>query len=63
MIDPKFVIHTDEINKEILHFVHSKKRVADMLRKLEIAGLLSYKIAGKRRLRSWDVLQGCCYQV
>jgi hypothetical protein len=62
MLDPKMVIHTDEISSEILHFVHSKKKVGEMLRKLAIAGLIDYQILGKRRRRSWSVLDDCSYQ-
>lgn len=63
MINRNFEFQTEEINTDILHFLNSKKKVADMLRKLQTAGLISYKMSGRRRLRSWDVLQGCCYEL
>ena len=62
MLDAGMTIHTDEINNEVLHFIKNKTKVGEMLRKLETAGLIAYKISGKRRLRSWTVMEDCSYQ-
>lgn len=62
MIDPNMVVHTDEICSEIRNFEHNRKKIGEMFRKLQIAGFLEYQIVGRKRLRSWSVLEDCSYQ-
>ena len=60
MLDPSFEIQTEVISNEILR-LNNKQRAGEMLRKLEEAGLISYQVSGRKRLRSWKVLWDCSY--
>jgi hypothetical protein len=57
--DKIMVIQTEFISKQVVYL--SKSKVGDMLRKLEKAGLLTYQVTGKGRLRSWIVLDSCSF--
>jgi Mn-dependent DtxR family transcriptional regulator len=58
--DENMVIQTEVIAKQVLNL--NAYKVGEMLRKLEIAGLLTYQVTGKHRLRSWIVSADCSYE-
>jgi hypothetical protein len=60
MIDDSLVIQTEVMQQKVIHC--NKLKAGEMLRKLEQAGLLTYQVTGKQRLRSWIVLEDMSYQ-
>lgn len=61
MSDCSLEIQTEVISKSIFSSTNQQK-VGEMLRNLEQAGLISYQVSGRKRLRSWKVLADCSYQ-
>ena len=59
MTDDSFVIQTDVVSKTVINLSNCK--VGEMMRNLEKMGLVTYKVTGKGRLRSWIVLEDCSY--